>query len=128
MTAYFGFLEICQPKEGDVVVVNAAGGAVGSLVCQIAKIKGICSGYLLYSSFYIIEILDFFLLRVFKISKYSNNIPGCKVIAFAGDEGKLSWLKEMKMDCVANYKTEDVSAVIAREAPKGVNCYFDNVC
>ncbi len=39
-TAYFGFLEICQPKEGDVVVVSGAAGAVGSLVGQIAKIKG----------------------------------------------------------------------------------------
>ena len=36
-TAYFGFLELCQPKAGETVVVN---GAVGSLVGQIAKIKG----------------------------------------------------------------------------------------
>ncbi|CAG9836166.1 unnamed protein product [Diabrotica balteata] len=39
-TAYFGFLEICQPKPGETVVVSGAGGAVGSLVGQIAKIKG----------------------------------------------------------------------------------------
>ncbi|CAG0893160.1 unnamed protein product, partial [Darwinula stevensoni] len=38
-TAYFGFLELCQPKKGETVVVNAAAGAVGSLVGQIAKIK-----------------------------------------------------------------------------------------
>ena len=41
-TAFFGFLEICQPKDGDTVVVNGAAGAVGSLVGQIAKIKGTC--------------------------------------------------------------------------------------
>ena len=40
LTAYFGLLEICQPKEGETVVVSAAAGAVGSLVGQIAKIKG----------------------------------------------------------------------------------------
>ncbi|CAG5132619.1 unnamed protein product [Candidula unifasciata] len=40
MTAYFGFLEKCHPKPGDVVLVNAAAGAVGSVVGQIAKIKG----------------------------------------------------------------------------------------
>ncbi|XP_018412727.1 PREDICTED: prostaglandin reductase 1-like isoform X2 [Nanorana parkeri] len=40
LTAYFGLLEICSPKEGDVVLVNCAAGAVGSLVGQIAKIKG----------------------------------------------------------------------------------------
>lgn len=39
-TAYFGFLEICQPKSGETVVVTGAAGAVGSLVGQIAKIKG----------------------------------------------------------------------------------------
>ena len=39
MTAYFGFLEICQPKAGETVVVSGAAGAVGSLVGQIAKIK-----------------------------------------------------------------------------------------
>src|SRR5439155_1662239 len=40
MTAYFGLLDICAPKEGETVVVSAAAGAVGSLVGQIAKIKG----------------------------------------------------------------------------------------
>jgi NADPH:quinone reductase len=40
MTAYFGFLEICQPRLGETVVVSGAAGAVGSLVGQIAKIKG----------------------------------------------------------------------------------------
>jgi len=40
MTAYFGFLEICQPKPGETVVVSGAAGAVGSLVGQIAKIQG----------------------------------------------------------------------------------------
>eukprot|EP00094_Tigriopus_californicus_P007808 TCALIF_07520-PA protein Name:"Similar to PTGR1 Prostaglandin reductase 1 (Homo sapiens)" AED:0.13 eAED:0.13 QI:0/0.75/0.55/1/0.87/0.88/9/0/834 len=39
-TAYFGFLEICEPKKGENVFINGAAGAVGSLVGQIAKIKG----------------------------------------------------------------------------------------
>ncbi len=39
-TAYFGLLEVGQPKEGETVVVSAASGAVGSVVGQIAKIKG----------------------------------------------------------------------------------------
>ncbi|CAH1977913.1 unnamed protein product [Acanthoscelides obtectus] len=39
-TAYFGFLELCQPKPGETVFVTGAAGAVGSLVGQIAKIKG----------------------------------------------------------------------------------------
>ncbi|MEP6939250.1 MAG: NADP-dependent oxidoreductase [Rudaea sp.] len=40
MTAYFGLLDVGQLKDGETVVVSAAAGAVGSLVGQIAKIKG----------------------------------------------------------------------------------------
>ena len=40
MTAYFGLLNTGQPKEGETVVVSAAAGAVGSIVGQIARIKG----------------------------------------------------------------------------------------
>lgn len=40
MTAYVGLLNIGQPKENETVYVSAASGAVGSIVCQIAKIKG----------------------------------------------------------------------------------------
>ena len=39
-TAYFGLLEVGQPKEGDVLVVSAASGGVGQIVGQIGKIKG----------------------------------------------------------------------------------------
>jgi NADPH-dependent curcumin reductase CurA len=40
LTAYFGLLELGRPKPGETVVVSAAAGAVGSVVGQIAKIKG----------------------------------------------------------------------------------------
>jgi NADPH-dependent curcumin reductase CurA len=40
LTAYFGLLEITQPRAGETVVVSGAAGAVGSVVGQIAKIKG----------------------------------------------------------------------------------------
>lgn len=40
MTAYFGLLEIGKPKPGEVLMVTAAAGAVGSVVGQIGKIKG----------------------------------------------------------------------------------------
>jgi NADPH-dependent curcumin reductase len=40
MTAYFGLLDIGQPKVGETLVVSGAAGAVGSLVGQIGKIKG----------------------------------------------------------------------------------------
>ena len=40
MTAYFGLLDAAQAKESDIVFVSAAAGAVGSVVVQIAKAKG----------------------------------------------------------------------------------------
>jgi len=40
MTAYFGLLEVGEPKAGETVVVSGAAGAVGAAVGQIAKIKG----------------------------------------------------------------------------------------
>ena len=40
LTAYFGLLEVGRLKEGDTVVVSGAAGATGSVVGQIARIKG----------------------------------------------------------------------------------------
>ncbi len=40
MTAYFGITEVGKIKKGDIVLVSGAAGAVGSVVGQIAKIKG----------------------------------------------------------------------------------------
>ena len=39
-TAYFGLLEVGRPQAGETVLVSAAAGAVGSVVCQIAKLRG----------------------------------------------------------------------------------------
>ena len=40
LTAYFGLIDIGKVKAGDFVVVSGAAGATGSIVGQIAKIKG----------------------------------------------------------------------------------------
>ena len=40
LTAYFGFNEIGQPREGDTVLVSGAAGATGSIVVQLAKLAG----------------------------------------------------------------------------------------
>jgi len=39
-TAYFGLLDAAEARKGDIVFVSAAGGAVGSVVVQVAKAKG----------------------------------------------------------------------------------------
>lgn len=40
LTAYFGLLEVGKMKAGETVVVSGAAGATGSVVVQIARIKG----------------------------------------------------------------------------------------
>ncbi|XP_046959706.1 prostaglandin reductase 1-like [Vanessa cardui] len=92
MSAYFAFLEVCRPKAGETVVVTGAAGAVGTVVGQIAKMKG------------------------------------CKVIGFTGSDDKVKWLeKELGFDKAINYKTADIQKELKAAAPKGVDCYFDNV-
>ena len=40
ITAYFGLMDIGKPEKGETLLVSAAAGAVGSIACQIGKIKG----------------------------------------------------------------------------------------
>lgn len=40
LTAYFGLLDVGQPKAGEIVLVSGAAGATGSVVAQIARLKG----------------------------------------------------------------------------------------
>ncbi|CAG7834577.1 unnamed protein product [Allacma fusca] len=90
--AYYGLIDLCQPKKGDVLVVNGAGGAVGSLVGQIGKIKG------------------------------------CTVLAFAGTEEKLQWMKnDLGFDHVFNYKDVNLNETFKKFAPEGIDIFFDNV-
>ncbi len=92
MTAYSSFHRIGAPKEGDVVFVSGAAGAVGSAVCQIAKIRG------------------------------------CTVVASAGSDEKLAWLKGVGVDAGVNYKkAPNLLEAVRAAAPKGIDIYFDNV-
>lgn len=91
LTAYFGLLEVGQVKAGDFVVVSGAAGATGSVVCQIAKLKG------------------------------------AKVLALAGSEEKVKWLKEMGCDEALNYKDADFKKKFKEATPDLIDVFFDNV-
>jgi NADPH-dependent curcumin reductase CurA len=57
-----------------------------------------------------------------------GKINGCFVIGVAGSDEKCSYVvDELGFDAAINYKTQDVSAELARLSPTGVDCYFDNV-
>ena len=96
MTAWAGVTQILEPKEGETMFVSGAAGAVGSLVCQLGKIKG------------------------------------CRVIGSAGSPEKCKWLEEEAgVDVALNYKdyknAGELTKALAEAAPKGVDCYFENV-
>ncbi|WP_395647963.1 NADP-dependent oxidoreductase [Terricaulis sp.] len=91
MTAYGGFNRYGQPKEGETVFVSGAAGAVGSIVCQVAKLRG------------------------------------CTVVASAGSDEKLAWLKSLGVDAGVNYKKGNLLENVRAAAPKGIDIYFDNV-
>lgn len=95
-TAWAGLNEILKPKAGETVFVSGAAGAVGSLVCQLAKLKG------------------------------------ARVVASAGSKEKCDWLvKEGGADVALNYKdyknAAELTKALSKAAPKGVDCYFENV-
>ena len=93
LTGWAGLLKVAQMKEGDVVFVSAAAGAVGQVVCQLAKAHG-----------------------------------ASRVIGSAGGAEKGAWLREIGCDEVIDYKAEpDLTAALARAAPKGIDVYFENV-
>jgi NADPH-dependent curcumin reductase CurA len=92
VTAWIGLLDICQPKAGETVVVSAASGAVGSVVGQIAKIKG------------------------------------CRAVGIAGGKAKCDYVvKELGFDACVDYKAGRLDDDLKAAAPKGIDCYFENV-
>jgi NADPH-dependent curcumin reductase CurA len=92
LTAYVGLLDIAELRDGDIVFVSAAAGAVGSLAGQLAKARG------------------------------------SRVIGSAGSAEKVEYLiHELGFDAAFNYRDGDVSDLLARAAPDGIDVYFDNV-
>jgi len=76
-TAYFGLNKICKPKSGETLVVSSAAGAVGSLVGQIGKIKGmdvlnlkLVGKYPVYSSLNVLHRLQS--VGIFRLGRKSR--------------------------------------------------------
>ena len=145
-TAYFGFLELCHPKEGETLVVNAAAGAVGSAVGQIAKIKGCkvvgkdcCIASVpfpfLFPSpssssppphplslpFPLSQLFTHFFLTL-------SPLPLPPSPGFAGTDAKVEYLKQLGFDAAYNYKTmKPLDETLKEACPNGIDMFFDNV-
>jgi len=67
--------------------------------------------------------LDSILLRL-----YEWYCAGCHVIGFTGSDDKVRYVKEeLGFHEAFNYKTVNVLEALKKAAPKGVDCFFDNV-
>jgi NADPH-dependent curcumin reductase CurA len=92
LTAYLGLSSIARAEPGNTVFISAGAGAVGSIACQIARLKG------------------------------------CRVVASAGSDAKIDWLRQIGAEAVVNYRTTgDFRSALAAACPAGVDVCFDNV-
>lgn len=91
MTAYVALNCASSPDAGDTVVVSSGAGTVGSLACQIARLKG------------------------------------ARVVASAGGDAKVRWLREdIGVDYAFNYKTRAIGEALREGCPDGVDLVVEN--
>ncbi|KAG6828340.1 hypothetical protein H0H92_008354 [Tricholoma furcatifolium] len=88
LTAYLGWEGLVEAKEGDTIYVSSGASGVGSMVIQIAKMKGL------------------------------------RVIASAGSDAKVQYMKEIGTDVAFNYKKESYETVLSQHGP--IHVYWDN--
>lgn len=93
LTAWLGLFQVARLGEGETLFVSAASGGVGSVACQMARVRG------------------------------------ARVIGAAGGARKAAFLRDvLKLDGVIDHKAEpSLTKALAREAPQGIDVYFDNV-
>lgn len=93
LTAWLGLFDVAKLQAGETVFISAASGGVGSVACQMARIRG------------------------------------ARVIGASGGAHKIAFLRnELKLDGAIDYKAEaNLTKALAREAPDGIDVYFDNV-
>ena len=104
LTAYVGLLKIGELRQNmDTVFVSAAAGAVGSIACQIAQIKG-CT---------VIGSAG----NDDKVEWLINNLK----IDFAFN------YKKLEKDDQINYRSNGISSQLEKLCPNGIDLYFDNV-
>ena len=97
LTAYAGMIRVGALKPGDVVFVSAASGGVGSLACQIARIKG---------------------------HKVIGSAGGAQKTAYLRDELKLDGVIDYKAE---PNLTKALAREVRAIGAKGIDLYFDNV-
>jgi hypothetical protein len=143
MTAYAGLLEIGRPQTGETVAVAAASGAFGSVVGQIAKIKGCCAvgiaGDLTSARFVVGEGFDACVdhragdfvrqleaacpagIDISPLNIAAGWGPGCRAMATSRGNRPLDWAsicRPMVMTAIPRTTAAEVDALIKAAAVK----------
>ncbi|KAJ7478380.1 hypothetical protein FB451DRAFT_1351027 [Mycena latifolia] len=105
-TAFMGWTEYSKAKKGETAFITTGAGPVGSYDSEPLRPS---------------NLLMSFSRMVIQLAKRE----GLKVIASAGSEDKVKFMKEIGADVAFNYKTTDTRDVLAREGP--IDVYWDNV-
>lgn len=101
LTAYSGLLTIGQPAKGETVVVAAATGPVGSLVGQLAKLKG---------------------------ARAVGHQPVDDLVGIAGGPAKTEFLRSgLGFDAAVDHRSPNFAEELGAATPDGVDVYFENV-
>ena len=97
-TAYFAYKEFSKAKKGETIFVSTGAGAVGSYV-NSSPPKSLP---LIHSPSLVIQLAK---------------LDGLKVIASAGSDEKVQFMKELGADVAFNYKKTDTEEVLQKEGP-----------
>ncbi len=90
-TAYFGLMCAASPVPRGTIVISSGAGTVGSIACQIAKLKGM------------------------------------RVVASAGSDEKVTWLRDVVgVDYAFNYKSRPIPEALADACADGINLVLEN--
>lgn len=66
-----------------------------------------------------------YLTHILSLVAQLSKAKGLKVIASAGSEDKVRYMKSIGIDVAFNYKTENMAEILAKEGP--IDIYWDNV-
>jgi NADPH-dependent curcumin reductase CurA len=92
LTAYRGMAVLARCIPGETAVVSSGAGTVGSIACQIARIRGM------------------------------------RVVASAGTDDKVRWLKEVaRVDYAFNYRKDPYAEALKRACPRGIDVVLECV-